>query len=308
MSVDPISNRFTAARRTARGYRARVFFAGIVLPAYIAWWSARGSPFGDDGHWSWDAQATIAFSFALAGGFVFLIRNKHRRGRPAASFLAGGVLAIGAFFTGLLVAGFGGYSEGWKYYAFAILPMVCWPLLAALAAYASLRRLTGAGRPLQQNILWLGLLGFLAGGAAVIGPEFGQRRMRMLARDAVAGDQAAFAAFLEPDARRWLVDLRDDDALAHGLWMADAPQSYDYYMLRALDEAVRSGDRLEHAQLSPEVVQAGIRFPSNLPPEFVPFDGRKVSYSLWATGVAAVLAFLGLRRGRKRKTIVRPNP
>ena len=292
MRVEPTSNRFTDARRTARRYRVRVFLAGIVLPAYIAWRSARGSPFGDDGHWRWSVWTTVAFAFALAGSFVFLIRNKHRRGRPAAAFLAGGVLAIGAFFSGLTLADLDAYHEAWKFYLVAILPMVCWPLLAALAAYASLRRLTGAGRPLRQGVLWLGLLGFLAGGAAVIGPEFSQRRMRMLARDAVAGDQAAFAAFLEPDARRWLEDRRADLGLAEGLWMCDHYLSPDFVPIYDLNEAVRAGVRRE---------------PANLSPEFVPFDSRKVSYSLWATAVAAVLAFLGLRRGRKRKTVVRPH-
>ncbi len=293
MSVEPTSNRFTAARRTARRYRVRLFLAGIVLPAYIAWWSARRSPFSDDGHWNWGVHATVAFALALAGGFIFLIRNKHRRGRPVAAFLAGGVLATGAFFTGLFVAGFGGYSEVWKYYAFAILPMVCWPLLAALAAYATLRRLTGASRPIRRGVLWLGLLGLLMGAAALIGPEFSQRRMRMLARDAVAGDQAAFAAFLEPDARRWLEDRNADLSFTERLWMDESYPSCDRGQIHDLCEAVRAGVRRE---------------PANLPPEFVTFDGRKVSYSLWATAVAAVLAFLGLRRGRKRKTVVRPNP
>lgn len=230
-----------AGRRAAVGrYRGRLWWGGVVLPI-MAGLLASADVFDSRnlvgrGVWWWPTLPAAAFGVALAGASVFMVRNRHRRRRPVAAFMAGGALAVCAFSAGLTLP----WSLMLLYGAFPLIPIAFAPVFGMATAYSSLRRLTRIRRNVRMGSLALGVGGFLAGSAVMIAPELAVERFRTLMFDAAGGDDAAFQALALPRYAPWLDDATKG-CPPRGLWS-------NHYTLQGVQvaeivAAVRGGPR-----------------------------------------------------------------
>jgi len=188
------------------------------------------------GVWWWPTLPATAFGVALAGASVFMVRNRHRRRRPAAAFMAGAALAVCAFNAGLWMP----WGLLLLLAAFPLAPVAFAPVFGMAAAYSSLRRLTRIGRSVRKGSLALGICGFLSGGAAMIAPELDVGRFRTLMFNAADGDEAAFRALAAPRYAPWLDDATKGSP-PRGLWSNQ--RSLPGVQVMEIVAAVRGGPR-----------------------------------------------------------------